>query len=84
MTKTCTICVVSGERVDNRERAELFEALLRDSAGFIDDYLVEQGDYSSVSLEENAAKLFGRIKIALSASPAEVAAMLREMAEGGE
>ena len=69
---------------DEQNRAELFAALLRDSAGFIDDYLVEQGDYSSVSLEENAAKLFGRIKIALAASPAEVAEMLREMAEGGE
>ena len=70
MTKTCTICAVSGERVDNRERAELFEALLRECLWWM-----------GMSLD-NPPGLLPRIERAVSASPDELAAMRREMAAG--
>ena len=62
----------------NKHKAELFEALAGKALEFIDAYLVEQGDYSSIKLEEDAAKLFGEIKRALDPA-ADHAALLREI-----
>jgi len=88
MTKTCTICVVSGERViDNRGRAELFAAL-HDALCWCEilfEQLQDATDHElPLGVASNHALHTDRWVRALAASPAEVAVMLREMAEGGE
>ena len=50
-----------------QRRAALYRVLLREVVAFIYAYQIEQGDYSSIKLEETAAALVVRVERALDA-----------------